>query len=70
MKHQRMTLSLEAGEMAELDEMATRGNANKTEVIRRAIRIYMLLERMREEGKELYAQEQPGMRQLERLVFV
>lgn len=70
MKQQRMTLSLEAGEMAELDHMAKRGNSNKTEVIRRAIRIYMLLEQMRNEGKELHVQEQSGSRQLERLVFV
>lgn len=70
MKHQRMTLSLDAGEMAELEQIAERGNSNKTEVIRRAIRIYMLLEQMRAEGKELHVQDQPGSRQLERLVFV
>ena len=70
MKHQRMTLSLDAGEMADLEDMALRGNSNKNEVIRRAIRIYMLLEQMRADGKELHAQEQPGSRQLERLVFV
>ncbi|ROU04473.1 ribbon-helix-helix domain-containing protein [Lysobacter enzymogenes] len=70
MKHQRMTLSLEAGEMAELEQMAKRGNSNKTEVIRRAVRIYMLLEQMRSEGKELHVQDQPNSRQLERLVFI
>lgn len=70
MKHQRMTLSLESTEMAELEHVARRHGSNKTDIIRRAIRIYMLMEKMREEGKELYAQEQPGSRQLERLVFV
>jgi len=70
MKHQRMTLSLDADEMAELEDMALRANSNKTDVLRRAIRIYSLLEQMRAEGKELHVQEQPGSRQLERLVFV
>lgn len=50
--------------------MAKRGNSNKTEVIRRAVRIYMLLEQMRSEGKELHVQDQPNSRQLERLVFI
>ncbi|MFK3649436.1 ribbon-helix-helix protein, CopG family [Lysobacter enzymogenes] len=70
MKNQRMTLSLDAGEMSELEQMARRGNSNKTEVIRRALRIYMLMEEMRADGKELHVQDQPGSRQLERLVFV
>ncbi|QQP95464.1 ribbon-helix-helix protein, CopG family [Lysobacter enzymogenes] len=70
MKNQRMTLSLDAGEMSELEQMARRGNSNKTEVIRRALRIYMLMEQMRADGKELHVQDQPGSRQLERLVFV
>lgn len=70
MKNQRMTLSLDAGEMSELEQMARRGNSNKIEVIRRALRIYMLMEQMRADGKELHVQDQPGSRQLERLVFV
>jgi len=52
-----MTLNLSEEEMESLEQLADRNDLTKTAVIKKAIRIYLLLEKRLQNGEHLYVED-------------
>jgi predicted transcriptional regulator len=52
-----MTLNLSEEEMSALDQLATRNDMSKTALIRKAIRIYLILETRMQKGEHIYVED-------------
>ena len=52
-----MTLNLSEEEMDSLEQLAERNDLTKTAVIKKAIRIYLLLEKRLQKGEHLYVED-------------
>lgn len=52
-----MTLNLSEEEMTSLDELAVRNDMTKTAVIRKAIRIYLTLEKRMQKGEHIFVED-------------
>ncbi len=52
-----MTLNLSEEEMESLEQLAKRNDLTKTALIKKAIRIYLLLEKRLENGEHLYVED-------------
>jgi predicted transcriptional regulator len=57
-----MTLNLSEEEMTSLDELAVRSDMTKTAVLRKAIRIYLTLEKRMQKGEHVFVED--GLRQI------
>ncbi len=53
-----MTLNLSEDEMDSLEQLAERNDLTKTAVIKKAIRVYLLLEKRLEKGERLYVEDE------------
>ena len=53
-----MTLNLSEEEMTSLDEIAARSDMTKTAVIRKAIRVYLTLEKRMQKGEHIYVEDE------------
>lgn len=53
-----MTLNLSEEEMRSLDELALRNDMSKTAAIRKAIRIYLLLETRMQKGERVFVEDE------------
>jgi len=56
-KKKTMTLNLSEEEMDSLEQLAERNDLTKTAVIKKAIRIYLLLEKRLQKGEHLYVED-------------
>ncbi len=52
-----MTLNLSEEEMASLEQLAQRNDMTKTAVIRKAIRIYLILETRLQRGEHIFVED-------------
>jgi|GEM_PF-304330 hypothetical protein len=52
-----MTLNLSEEEMSSLDQLALRNDMSKTAVIRKAIRIYLVLETRMQRGEHIFVED-------------
>jgi predicted transcriptional regulator len=52
-----MTLNLSEEEMESLEQLAERNDLTKTAVIKKAIRIYLLLEKRLQKGEHLFVED-------------
>jgi hypothetical protein len=52
-----MTLNLSEEEMASLDQLALRNDMTKTAVIKKAIRIYLVLETRMQRGEHIFVED-------------
>ena len=52
-----MTLNLSEEEMVSLDQVALRSDMTKTAVIRKAIRIYLILETRLQKGEHIFVED-------------
>ena len=52
-----MTLNLSEEEMSSLDQLALRNGMSKTAVIRKAIRIYLILEKRMQRGEHIFVED-------------
>jgi len=52
-----MTLNLSQEEMNSLDQLALRNDMSKTAVIRKAIRIYLTLEKRMQKGEHIFVED-------------
>lgn len=64
-----MTLNLSEEEMQSLELMAARNDLTKTAVIKKAIRIYLLLEKRFERGEHLYVEDEEHTFKVELLLI-
>lgn len=53
-----MTLNLSDEEMTSLEELAERNDMTKTAVIRKAIRIYLILEKRMQRGEHIFVEDE------------
>jgi hypothetical protein len=53
-----MTLNLSEEEMSSLDQLAVRNDMSKTAVIKKAIRIYLVLEKRMQRGEHIYVEDE------------
>ncbi len=53
-----MTLNLSEEEMNSLDQLALRNDMSKTALIRKAIRIYLLLETRMQRGEHIFVEDE------------
>ena len=53
-----MTLNLSEEEMESLEQLADRNDLTKTAVIKKAIRIYLLLEKRLQKGEHLFVEDE------------
>jgi predicted transcriptional regulator len=53
-----MTLNLSEEEMNSLDQLALRNDMSKTAVIKKAIRIYLVLEKRMQRGEHIYVEDE------------
>jgi predicted transcriptional regulator len=53
-----MTLNLSEEEMSSLDQLALRNDISKTAVIRKAIRIYLTLEKRMQKGEHIFVEDE------------
>ena len=53
-----MTLNLSEEEMESLEQLAERNDLTKTAVIKKAIRIYLLLEKRLQKGEHLFVEDE------------
>lgn len=53
-----MTLNLSEEEMTSLDEIAARSDMTKTAVIRKAIHVYLTLEKRMQKGEHIYVEDE------------
>jgi predicted transcriptional regulator len=53
-----MTLNLSEEEMSSLDQLAHRNDMSKTAVIRKAIRIYLILEKRMQRGEHIFVEDE------------
>ena len=52
-----MTLNLSEEEMKSLEELALRNDMSKTAVIKKAIRIYLVLEKRMQRGEHIFVED-------------
>ena len=52
-----MTLNLSEEEMNSLDQLALRNDMSKTAVIKKAIRIYLILEKRMQRGEHIFVED-------------
>jgi predicted transcriptional regulator len=64
-----MTLNLSEEEMQSLESMAARQDQTKTAVIKKALRIYLLLEKRFEKGEHLYVEDEARTFKVELLLI-
>jgi predicted transcriptional regulator len=53
-----MTLNLSEEEMNSLDQLALRNDMTKTAVIKKAIRIYLILEKRMQRGEHIFVEDE------------
>lgn len=53
-----MTLNLSDEEMNSLDQLALRNDMSKTAIIKKAIRIYLILETRMERGEHIFVEDE------------
>jgi hypothetical protein len=53
-----MTLNLSEEEMSSLDQLALRNDMSKTAVIKKAIRIYLILEKRMQRGEHIFVEDE------------
>lgn len=53
-----MTLNLSEEEMESLDQLAIRSDMTKTAVIRKAINIYLILEKRLQKGEHIFVEDE------------
>jgi predicted transcriptional regulator len=53
-----MTLNLSEEEMKSLEELALRNDMSKTAVIKKAIRIYLILEKRMQRGEHIFVEDE------------
>jgi predicted transcriptional regulator len=53
-----MTLNLSEEEMKSLEELSVRNDMSKTAVIRKAIRIYLILEKRMQRGEHIFVEDE------------
>ena len=63
-----MTLNLSEEEMDSLEQLAERNDLTKTAVIKKAIRIYLLLEKRLQKGEHLYVEDESHQVKVELLL--
>lgn len=63
-----MTLNLSEEEMASLENLALRNDMTKTAVIKKAIRIYLVLEMRMRQGERLYVEDESHQAKVELLL--
>jgi predicted transcriptional regulator len=52
-----MTLNLSEEEMSSLEQLALRNDMSKTAVIKKAIRIYLVLEKRMQKGEHIFVED-------------
>ena len=63
-----MTLNLSEEEMESLEQLADRSDMTKTAVIKKAIRIYLLLEKRLQKGEHLFVEDEARTMRVELLL--
>jgi hypothetical protein len=63
-----MTLNLSEEEMGSLDQLALRNDMSKTAVIRKAIRIYLVLEKRMQRGEHIFVEDELHQMKVELLL--
>jgi predicted transcriptional regulator len=63
-----MTLNLSDEEMSSLDQLALRNDMSKTAVIRKAIRIYLILEKRMQKGEHIFVEDELHQMKVELLL--
>jgi predicted transcriptional regulator len=63
-----MTLNLSEEEMDSLEQLAERNDLTKTAVIKKAIRIYLILEKRLQKGEHLYVEDESHQVKVELLL--
>ena len=53
-----MTLNLSEDEMNSLEELALRNDMSKTAVLKKAIRIYLILEKRMQKGEHIFVEDE------------
>jgi predicted transcriptional regulator len=53
-----MTLNLSEEEMSSLEQLASRNDMSKTAVIKKAIRIYLILEKRMQKGEHIFVEDE------------
>ena len=53
-----MTLNLSEEEMNSLEELALRNDMSKTAVLKKAIRIYLILEKRMQKGEHIFVEDE------------
>ena len=63
-----MTLNLSEEEMKSLEELALRNDMSKTAVLKKAIRIYLILEKRMQKGEHIYVEDEANSVKVELLL--
>jgi len=63
-----MTLNLSEEEMKSLEELALRNDMSKTAVLKKAIRIYLILEKRMQKGEHIYVEDESNSVKVELLL--
>ena len=63
-----MTLNLSEEEMNSLDQLALRNDISKTAVIRKAIQIYLILEKRMQRGEHIFVEDELHQMKVELLL--
>ncbi len=63
-----MTLNLSGEEMESLEQLAERNDMTKTAVLKKAIRIYLILEKRLQKGEHLFVEDEEGKIRVELLL--
>lgn len=64
-----MTLNLTNEEMGALEELSTRYDLSKTAVIRKALRIYQIIDSRLQKGEKLFVEDEIAKKKAELLVL-
>lgn len=60
-----LTLNLSEEEMNSLTQLALRSDMSKTAVIKKAIRIYLVLEKRLQKGERIFVEDEPNQVKVE-----
>jgi predicted transcriptional regulator len=63
-----MTLNLSEEEMSSLEQLARRNDMSKTAVLRKAIRIYLILEKRLQRGEHIFVEDETHQGKVELLL--
>jgi predicted transcriptional regulator len=63
-----MTLNLSEEEMSSLEQLARRNDMSKTAVLRKAIRIYLILEKRLQRGEHIFVEDEAHQGKVELLL--